>query len=131
MALQHPCDMELEKAKQDLVSFTKVKYGSQYLEEKIFPHLFWNGTGGYYTDFGKQGNLKQHLSHGEYVKMRLGIVAPHFRSESNFNFFHYDLLTKERIQMANFVTVDVNNLVVPLNEAEVRPKAETNFDPYD
>jgi hypothetical protein len=50
--MQHPKDLAssgvAQNALKNIRDFTHVKYASKYLEEKVWPHLFWRGTGGFF-----------------------------------------------------------------------------------
>ena len=65
-----------------------------YLEEKLFPHLFPYGIGGYLSS-----NLlkKSNLGFSNYVKSRLMSVNPKFRNDEFYVFFL--LLVKESVDI--------------------------------
>ena len=48
----------------------RVAYGSEYLEEKVWAHIFWQGTGGFYPKTAAAAGW----SRRDYVKYRLLMV---------------------------------------------------------
>ena len=71
-------------------------YNDQYLEEKLFVHLFPTGTGGFNSTFSKCMPLIQ------YARMRLlAAYTDKFRTDNKYILFLYDWLRKKRIYQVN------------------------------
>ena len=103
-------------------------YNDQYLEEKLFVHLFPSGVGGFNSTFSKCMPLNQ------YARMRLlAAYTDKFRTDNRYIFFLYDWLRKKRIyQVNNGVNIvkltDVNKELIK----EVYEQKETaDFDYYE
>jgi len=61
---------KMPKSVKDFPNIGYARYGSQYLEEKVWTTLFWEGTGGYYRKEAEQKNW----SRREYVRWRSTMV---------------------------------------------------------
>ena len=71
-------------------------YNDQYLEEKLFVHLFPSGKGGYNSTFNKWMPLIQ------YARMRLlAGYTNTYRSDYRYIFFLYDWLIKKMLYSCN------------------------------
>jgi hypothetical protein len=62
VGLQHP--KGLLGGNNNIPDIARVGYGSEGLEEKIWGHVFWQGTGGYYKP------KAQNWSRRDYIKFR-------------------------------------------------------------
>ncbi|OQV18425.1 hypothetical protein BV898_07436 [Hypsibius exemplaris] len=93
----------------------RVAYGSKYLEEKIWVHIFWQGTGGFYPKTAAAAAW----SRRDYVEYRLLMFHPAFRDEPAWIFYQTDQLIKEQILNYNMNTVKVADLVNPLSKEDI------------
>ncbi|OWA54733.1 hypothetical protein BV898_19133 [Hypsibius exemplaris] len=101
----------------------RVAYGSEYLEEKVWAHIFWQGTGGFYPKTAAAAGW----SRRDYVKYRLLMLHPAFRDEPAWIFYQTDQLIKEQILNYNMNTVKVADLVNPLSKEDIERQEK---DPY-
>ncbi|OWA54944.1 hypothetical protein BV898_19331 [Hypsibius exemplaris] len=101
----------------------RVAYGSEYLEEKVWAHIFWQGTGGFYPKTAAAAGWNRR----EYVKFRLLMLHPAFRDEPAWIFYQTDQLIKEQILNYNMNTVKVADLVNPLSKEDMERQEK---DPY-
>ena len=103
---------------------TKVFYGQQFLEEKVFPVQYRYGTGGWYKKrnhtIGRQG----------LTSMRLDMLFDGFRRDPNYAFYQLDTSIKDRIGTYNHLTVKVKDLIEPLIAADLDPAADDPHSRY-
>lgn len=82
-----------------LCSLQKLSLRDPKLEEKLFPHLYPYGNGGYDFTIQKHDSNSHEkcVTHGQYVKMRLMHADPQWRHDKLWPFFAYDWVMKQNI----------------------------------
>ena len=94
--IQNPQPHMIDKV-QDSVEWLRecssVQYGQEYLLEKVFPHLFPYGQGGWH--------YKCSLGFSQFTKIRLLDPTGQFAKDTNFPFFMFDYMTKIRLRSYN------------------------------
>ena len=94
--IQNPQPHMIDKV-QDSVEWlrecTSVQYGQELLLEKVFPHLFPYGKGGWH--------YKCSLGFSQFTKTRLLDPRGQFAIDVNFPFFMFDYMTKIRLRSYN------------------------------
>ena len=149
--MQHPRDLSeaesAENAQKAIRDFTYVKYGSKYLEEKVWPHIFWRGTGGFYKPEAHGWSRRDYVTF-RTLMVSISMVVSHVRTqmvihrhtlqlyaglrkEHAWTFYQTDQMIKEMIRGYNFVTVKVANLATPLVNRDLVPTAESGYEPYN
>jgi len=76
---------------------TRASYSDPFLEEKIFPHLFPKGVGGYKPKKSTTSNAdnEDNIPMNQYNKIRLLSIHPAFRNSPMYIFFREDVLIKK------------------------------------
>ena len=102
---------------------TSVQYGQEYLLEKVFPHLFPYGKGGWY--------YKCLLGFSQFTKIRLLDPRGQFAKDTNFPFFMFDYMTKIRLRSYNARKIVASGkLEASLTAGEVIATERPMADPY-
>ena len=88
----------------EFVNWSEIDDDVKYIEEKSFPDLFPNGTGGYLSTYvdNEGGNVTRSVDFANYIKQRILGVDSRFREDSTYMFFLF--LVKERIEISRSVT---------------------------
>ena len=124
--IQNPQPHMIDKV-QDSVEWlrkcTSVQYGQEFLLEKVFPHLFPYGEGGWY--------YKCSLGFSQFTKIRLLDPRGQFAKDVNFPFFMFDYMTKIRLRSYNARKIVTNSkLEESLTAGKVMAADRPMSDPY-
>ncbi|OWA55112.1 hypothetical protein BV898_19496 [Hypsibius exemplaris] len=126
-AADHPMDEVnygiVHPKNSSVPDMVRVAYGSEYLEEKVWAHIFWQGSGGFYQKTAAAAGWNRR----DYVKYRLLMLYPAFRDEPAWIFYQTDQLIKEQILNYNMNTVKVVDLINPLSKEDIERQEK---DPY-
>ena len=121
-------DQRLARSKLYRSFKSVIFYNDEYLEEKLFVHLFPTGTGGYNSTFSKWMPLNQ------YARMRLlSGYTDKFRSDNRYIFFLFDWIRKKRIYNCNngINLFKLNEVNKELLQETYEYKEQGEFDYYE
>jgi hypothetical protein len=85
----------------------KLTYNDPQVEDKLFPHLYPYGVGGFCSQLTEKPHLKG-LAIGAYAKRRLLHSDPRWRHDKLWLFFMFDWSMRNRIKSYNNIVVASN-----------------------
>ena len=99
----------------------KMSLRNPKIKEKLFPHLYPFGRGGF--DMTLRSSSVKVVTHGQYAKIRLMHADPRWRHDKVWPFFAYDWVMKFRILMYNMkcprIAIENDNRDLPLTKEYV------------